>query len=530
MAGATRSARSTRATRARTGRRRRRRSSRPTCRPRPPGSCAACTTTGASSTTGSSHGAGVRRAGRRPADARRTGDRPVVETRELGEDELGRDPGRGRARVPGARAARARSTSSRTPTTAATSWASPGTTRSPACRWPPVDATPTGARSCRTGTAPNPPLAELVVRLRAEALTALDPDRHHHPHRPARDRTRPTRWGYEPPGPSRDVANAPVREPDGPRSTVPVAERPFAPTRRRPRPRHARRLGRVRARPRARPRRPEPKVVIIVGADARRDRRIPRRRRRRLRRGDQVHLERRQGLQPERDLGEGQGGRRRARRSSSTSATATAGPARTRTTPKYTTKDGFGLNATAGAGDYEQQVLRRAVRLDARPGAERGRPAAATSATRRATPSRATRRRRVTVARQRVDNYARRLPQGRRPRGHRRRPRQPRAVHPGACSRHTQRSSDLWRSAPNFHDHVKRVRLDPDAGRHGLHRHRTRTTGGYYRSMVAKPGLTTDDVTGATSADTSGDPAKLVVPGNAAGRSPPGRSCSRARA
>ena len=39
------------------------------------------------------------------------------------------------------------------------------------------------------------------------------------------------------------------------------------------------------------------------------------------------------------------------RRSSSTSATATAGPARTPTTRPYTTKDGFGLNATAGNGD-----------------------------------------------------------------------------------------------------------------------------------------------------------------------------------
>ena len=42
--------------------------------------------------------------------------------------------------------------------------------------------------------------------------------------------------------------------------------------------------------------------------------------------------------------------------------------------PNYTTKDGFGLNATYGAGDSQQQVLRRAVDRDARPGAGRDRP------------------------------------------------------------------------------------------------------------------------------------------------------------
>ena len=99
----------------------------------------------------------------------------------------------------------------------------------------------------------------------------------------------------------------------------------------------------------------DPKVVIIVGATHgatagyRADADVA------YAEAMQVHPQRRQGLQPERDLGEGQGGGRRARRSSSTWATATAGRARTPTTPKYTTKDGFGLNATAGAGDYNNK-------------------------------------------------------------------------------------------------------------------------------------------------------------------------------
>jgi flagellar hook assembly protein FlgD len=41
------------------------------------------------------------------------------------------------------------------------------------------------------------------------------------------------------------------------------------------------------------------------------------------------------------------------------------------------------------------------------------------------------------------------------------------------------------------------------------------TTGGYYRSMVAQPGLTSDDVTEASGAGTTDDPSNLIVPGNA---------------
>ena len=58
--------------------------------------------------------------------------------------------------------------------------------------------------------------------------------------------------------------------------------------------------------------------------------------------------------------------------------------------PNYTTKDGFGLNATCRRGRLQQQVLRRAVRRDARPRARTRSSCSTTCATPRATPSRAT--------------------------------------------------------------------------------------------------------------------------------------------
>ena len=74
------------------------------------------------------------------------------------------------------------------------------------------------------------------------------------PHRTARDRTGPPRWAYEAAGPSRDCRDRARHEPEDLIDSIPVAwSRPFAQTRRHPRPRHARRAGRVRARPPARP-------------------------------------------------------------------------------------------------------------------------------------------------------------------------------------------------------------------------------------------------------------------------------------
>ena len=105
--------------------------------------------------------------------------------------------------------------------------------------------------------------------------------------------------------------------------------------------------------------------------DARRDGGLSRRRGPGLRRGDQVHAR-----TSSRSTARTRPGRRSrrpssARRSSSTWATATAGRARTPTTPKYTTKDGFGLNATAGAGDYNNKYYGEpyVVQLDLAPNA-----------------------------------------------------------------------------------------------------------------------------------------------------------------
>ena len=107
--------------------------------------------------------------------------------------------------------------------------------------------------------------------------------------------------------------------------------------------------------------------------------------------------------------------------------------------PEYTTKDGFGLNATAGNGDYNNMYYGEPFvsTLDLAPGAI---VLLTTCATRRATRNPATPSRRVTVARQRADNYAAGLPEGRCRRGHRRRARRRRGATSGPCSRPTSRS------------------------------------------------------------------------------------------
>jgi flagellar hook assembly protein FlgD len=80
-----------------------------------------------------------------------------------------------------------------------------------------------------------------------------------------------------------------------------------------------------------------------------------------------------------------------------------------------------------------------------------------------------------------------------------------------------QTIDQLWRNAPNFHNHVltyASVRspgyteeLDPD-----------NATSGYYRALTGKTDLRTEDVTGASYANTGLDPSTFVVPGNASPR------------
>ena len=181
--------------------------------------------------------------------------------------------------------------------------------------------------------------------------------------------------------------------------------------------------------------------------------------------------------------------------------------------PKYTTKDGFGLNATAGAGDYnnkyygEPYVATLALAPNAVIILGHLCYASGNSEPGNAAPS-------VTVARQRVDNYAAGFLKGGKARaviadGHG-------GPEPYIRALFTTHATieDVWRGAPNFHNHVKAFASSRTPGA-TAYTDTDSSTAGYYRSLVAKPGLTTDQVTGATSADTSLDPTKLVVPGNA---------------
>ena len=180
---------------------------------------------------------------------------------------------------------------------------------------------------------------------------------------------------------------------------------------------------------------------------------------------------------------------------------------------KYTTKDGFGLNATAGAGDYnnkyygEPYVSTLALAPNAVVILSHLCYASGNSEPGNAAPS-------VTVARQRVDNYGAGFLKGGKARaviadGHG-------GPEPYIRALFTTHATieDVWRSAPNFHNHVKSFASTRTSGA-TAYTDTDSSTAGYYRSLVAKPGLTTDLVTGATSADTSLDPSKLVVPGNA---------------
>ena len=140
--------------------------------------------------------------------------------------------------------------------------------------------------------------------------------------------------------------------------------------------------------------------------------------------------------------------------------------------PKYATKDGFGLNATAGNGDYNNKYYGEPYVSTLAPRPERRRPPEPPVL--RLGQLRAGRRGPEPAPRPAsASTTSGRLPQGR-----------PDAViadghggpEPYIRALFTTHATieDVWRSAPNFHGHVKSVPLDPDPGRHGLHRHRQR--------------------------------------------------------
>jgi flagellar hook assembly protein FlgD len=188
-------------------------------------------------------------------------------------------------------------------------------------------------------------------------------------------------------------------------------------------------------------------------------------------------------------------------------------PSPYRSSPYAQSQNGMGLNATCNAGHsntkyYGEYSISREVDLApnaavllhhlcyASGNSEPGKPNPTTS-----------------VARQRVDNYAAGfLRAGARAviaDGHS----DPDYYLWALFSTH-QTIDELWRAAPNFHDHVitfasqrtagYTARLDPDGA-----------ASGFYRSLVMKAGLRTDDVTGAPRASTGADPAWFVVPGAA---------------
>ncbi|MBA2719214.1 MAG: hypothetical protein H0U52_08265 [Chloroflexi bacterium] len=188
--------------------------------------------------------------------------------------------------------------------------------------------------------------------------------------------------------------------------------------------------------------------------------------------------------------------------------------------PAYTTKDGFGLNYDLnGDGvttDYENKYYGEPsmALLGLAPNAivmlHNLCYAAGNSEPGGAAPT-------VSVARQRIDNYAAGFLKGNAEAvladGH---------MGPAAYLRSMfttgQSILDVWRSAPNFHNHVSSFASTRSAG-YTAYSDPDTATAGYYRALVTKAGLTTTAITKAVG-DTGADPTALVVPGRASTTTP----------
>jgi flagellar hook assembly protein FlgD len=188
--------------------------------------------------------------------------------------------------------------------------------------------------------------------------------------------------------------------------------------------------------------------------------------------------------------------------------------------PNYTTKDGMGLNADLNGdgklSDYENKYYGEPymAQLNLAPNAivmlHHLCYASGNSEPGGTAPT-------VSVARQRIVNYAAGFLKG-----------NARAVladghmGPGSYLRTFfttgQSILDAWRSAPNNHGHESSFGSSRSAG-YTAFSDPDYATGGYYRSLVVKPGLTTTAVTNAVG-DTGLDPASLVVPGRASVKVP----------
>ncbi len=179
--------------------------------------------------------------------------------------------------------------------------------------------------------------------------------------------------------------------------------------------------------------------------------------------------------------------------------------------PKYTTKDGFGLNASAGHGDSNTKYYGEPYvsTLDLAPNAvvilSHLCYASGNSEPGNAAPSKAT-------ARKRVVNFAAGFLHAAEAviaDGHG----NPEPYIRALFTTHAT-IEGVWRGAPNYHDHESSFPSTRTSGA-TAYTDTDSSTSGYYRSLVTRPGLTTDMVTGASYADTGADPATLVVPGNA---------------
>jgi flagellar hook assembly protein FlgD len=180
--------------------------------------------------------------------------------------------------------------------------------------------------------------------------------------------------------------------------------------------------------------------------------------------------------------------------------------------PAYTTKNGFGLNATAGAGDNNNKYYGEPYidDLELAPNAVVmfGNLCYASGNGEPGSPEPT-----ISVARQRADNYAaafiRAGARGVIAEGHLGLSYYIRAL----FTTHATLDS-LWRAAPNFHNHVIPFSSSRNPGSTGMLDPDSASTG-FYRSIVGRLTTTTDSITGAAYASTDAHPASFVVPGAA---------------
>ena len=464
------------------------RSSRPTCRPRRPASCAASTSIAARTTSGSSPTAGPSSRSSTSGRCSTAADRAARRDARAPARRVGRHPDRGRARVPRARAAPARLPRDqrvRRLRRARLRLGRPGGRGRLAGRSPEP---PTDGRSCRSVTRRTRRWPSSLVRLRRHR--GLNPDPHQSTRLPTAPRPEGASASRDHPAIERaalgDEADEAHPQPR------PASESTLAQDRRRPRPRPARQ-------PRHRSCRPlsaaagDPKVVIIVGATHGATAELPRGRRPGVRRGDQVHLERRQGLQPERDLVEGQGGGRRG------IGGHLHGPRQRLAEPVHLRPelhDQGRLRAQRhGRGRATTTTSTTASRTSRRSTSRRARSSCSTTcATRRATPSRATPSR---ASRSPASAPTTTPPGSSRPAPRRSSPTgtpAPRRYLRGLFTTH-QSIEDMWR------DHAERERQRRPASRRcgrpacTVFQDPETPTSGFYRSLaIGTVGVTTDEV------------------------------------